>query len=245
MKILKSYADQEMSKSLNLCLDSGIKFGFDYADKCHYNYSEHGYEYADFWEYNKSILTQPRGCGYWLWKPKIILDTLLMHDENDIIVYADAGVEWIENPNYIIDRMTQDIFIFGNMYQHSHWCKRDVFKKMNCDFSHFHESKQAQASVIFFKNTEFSRKFVKEWLMWCQMPNMIDDSPSVSENLPEFREHRHDQAILTNMALMNDIKLHYWAARYNNQFDYPHKEFYPNDNYPIIFNHHRRRNNEY
>lgn len=244
-KKLISYANETMSKSLELCLNSGKKMGFDESFRLDPTMFEAGHEEDSFSYFNRSILQQPRGCGYWIWKPFIIFHYLLCAKENDIIVYSDAGVEWIENPNYIIDRMDQDLFIFGNMYQHSHWCKRDCFIKMNCDSEKYWISKQAQASVIFIRNTEYSRNFVKEWLLWCQMPSLIDDSPSVSENLPEFREHRHDQAILTNLAIRENIKLHYWPARYNNQFDYPKNNEYIADNYPIIFNHHRRRNEEF
>jgi len=239
-KILITYADNSMSLAKELCCKSALSMGFDYAEgMCDINID------AQFTKFNQEIFKQKRGAGYWLWKPYILLKTMLQWSDDTVIVYSDAGVEWLNNPNYIIDRMTDDVWIFGNQYQHSHWCKRDVFIKMHCDYPHIHESKQAQASVIFFKNTPFARHFVKEWLCWCMMPGMIDDSPSVAPPLPEFAENRHDQAILTNMALMYGMKLHYWPASYNNgQFLYPCKEFYPNDNYPVIFNHHRKRNDE-
>ena len=43
-------------------------------------------------KHSKFIKNNPRGYGFWIWKPKIILDTILKLTENDILVYADAGV---------------------------------------------------------------------------------------------------------------------------------------------------------
>ena len=34
---------------------------------------------------------QPRGGGYWVWKPWIIVDTLRQMKENDVLVYVDSG----------------------------------------------------------------------------------------------------------------------------------------------------------
>lgn len=36
-------------------------------------------------------LTRPRGGGYWLWKPFILYDMLMKLNDNDILLYIDAG----------------------------------------------------------------------------------------------------------------------------------------------------------
>lgn len=108
--------------------------------------------------------------------------------------------------------------------------------------------KQVQASVIFFRVSDYTRKFVKEWLDWCLFEGgrLIDDSPSRTPNHPEFQENRHDQAILTTMAYRDGLKLHWWPAIYNDgQFTYEKLPVYANDDYPPIFHHHRRRNHEW
>ena len=60
--------------------------------------------------------------------------------------------------------MCQDIFLFGNGCEHAHWCKRDVIEAITpgADWAQFGE--QVQASVIFFRVTEYSRQLAKEWL---------------------------------------------------------------------------------
>lgn len=237
-----------------------------------------------------------RGCGYWAWKPAIILETLnrigivrakFNLQNPDYLIYSDAGVEFINNVSHIIERMDQGIFLFGNNWEHAHWCKRDVIEAVWPWPSLSHEQriaaierleaqgdrktlakldtllasdadipdptwgrfgKQVQASVIFFRVSDYTRKFVREWLDWCLFEGgrLIDDSPSRLPNHPEFREHRHDQAILTTLAYREGIKLHYWPAQYNGgAFSYEKLPEYAADDYPILFHHHRRRNHEW
>jgi hypothetical protein len=171
--------------------------------------------------------------------------------------------------------MDQDIFLFGNNWEHAHWCKRDVLEaiipqsgecpacrkwaggaanRTPCEAGYyFHPTigKQAQASVIFFRVSDYSRQFVAEWLKWCLFEGgrLIDDSPSRAPNHPEFREHRHDQAILTTLAYREGIKLHYWPAVYNKggspEFVYEKLPEYAGDDYPVLFHHHRLRDHEW
>lgn len=143
--------------------------------------------------------------------------------------------------------MDQDIFLFGNEWQHAHWCKRDIIEEVSepwhKEWKQF--NKQVQASVIFFRVCDYARRFVKEWLDWCvfEEGRLVDDSPSRTPNHPEFRENRYDQAILTTMAYRDGIKLHGWFVRYETYE--PARAHYPDDTYPTLFLHHRRRNDEF
>lgn len=240
---LITYSSGNMDKAAALCVKSAEANGVDWSDDCN-----DGKIDVHFEAFNRSVLNQERGAGYWLWKPYLIYKWAISLNEGDILIYSDAGVEFINNVNHIIENMDQDIFLFGNNYPHLDWCKADVREAITPNWSLLMDadSKQVQASVIFIRVSEFSRRFIKEWLLWCQMPGFIDDSPSVIPNCPTFQEHRHDQAILTCLAYKYGIKLHYWAAQYNNgQFVYDKLPDYKEDNYPIIFHHHRKRDNEW
>lgn len=249
---LITFATPEMSQSADLCVSSGLWHGCDEIENYHPKLVEHLATDA-----HRKLLEQPRGFGYWSWKPLIILDAMNRFQEG-YVIYSDAGVSFINNINYIIDRMDHDIFLFGNNWDHAHWCKADVLEEViplstgnpdlpwrNTDYTF---GKQVQASVIFFRVSGYTRNFVKEWLDWCLFEGgrLIDDSPSRVRNHPEFREHRHDQAILTTLAYREGIKLHYWPASYNDgAFTYEKLPEYTGDDYPILFNHHRRRNHEW
>jgi hypothetical protein len=187
----------------------------------------------EFREFNHDIFKHKRGYGYWLWKPYFIYLELLNMVEGEYMIYTDAGVEFVNDPGWIPCKYYT---LFANNYNHKHWCKGDVLAIVG----DWEDKYQVQASAMIFKKCEESMKLVKTWLMYCQMPGLIDDSPS-EVNHPEFQEHRHDQAILT--CLTSDY--HYWPAQYNNGDFVYEKIGYVNDEYPIIFHHHRKRNNEW
>lgn len=188
----------------------------------------------DFYEKNKHILDQERGAGYWLWKPYFIYKAL---QEGDVI-YTDAGVLFQEHPDLMIAQMKGDIMVFGNRWRHGDWCKMDVLDKMGC--KRFSDGEQLQASCLVLRKTDKSLAFVKSWLDYSQLDGFIDDSPSVLPNPEGWREHRHDQAILTNLAYIEGLHFHWWGAQYNVRYKYKYIE-----TYPVIFQHHRKRNNEW
>lgn len=232
-----NFASANMTTSQDLCEKSALKNGC--TDFVKYSPTDIVYS---FFLMNREILEQPRGAGYWLWKPYFLYCTMLESAENEIIVYLDSGVEVINSLNYIKDRMVEDIWLFGNEHSHEDWCKADVFCAMGVeDMINRTNPRQIQASVIFVRNTQFARDFVKRWLLWCQMPNFIDDSQSFIKNISTFKEHRHDQAILSNLAIKYRLPLHWWPTQYGHFIEHN----YPNDNYPQLFNHHRKRNDEW
>lgn len=232
---LVNFADERMTRSQLLCTEAARKNGVDQV----FEYQPQHID-KEFKADNEQILSCERGAGYWLWKPYFVNRALKHCEDGDILIYMDAGVELINLVQYVIDAMDQDIFLFSNGHQHVHWCKGDVLIKLGCNMIAGKE--QVQASVIFFKVNSFTRNFVKEWLLWCQMPGFIDDSPSKLPNHPEFAEHRHDQAILTCLQIKYGITLHWWADKlwYESQ-----RYRWPEDKYPSMWKHHRKRNNEW
>ena len=231
-----TYSADNMTRSRMECVMSAQKNGADQV-------FEFGPENIsnEFMRMNRDILEAERGAGYWLWKPYVIWRALQHCEDGDFLVYVDAGVKIIAPLTEITRVMDQDVFLFSNGHQHVHWCKADVMQSINgkqADVS----LTQVQASAIFFRVNDFTRKFIKEWLLWCQMPGMIDDSPSVLPNHPEFAQHRYDQAILTSLAIKYSMRLHWWADHlwYESQ-----RYRWPEDRYPSIFEHHRKRNDQW
>lgn len=248
---LVNFSDDKMLTSRRVCSESAMENGVEMVWQQDPDTID-----AEFKRLNQDIFKHERGCGYWLWKPYIIYRAMVQPatQEGDILIYADAGVKWIANVNEIISRMDRDIFLFSNGHQHVHWCKGDVYSAINywestvkkhtdCGthylFNKEYETyQQVQASVIFFKVNENTRRFVKEWLLYCQMPGFIDDSQSKLPNHPEFAEHRHDQAILTCLQIKYGYKLHWWPDA---QWYLSQQYRWPDDTYPPILMHHRLR----
>jgi hypothetical protein len=229
-----SYASDKMSKSLDICRASALRHGCDATINIDID--------PEFAGHNRHILSQPRGAGYWLWKPYIIHRALIDHARSwDYLVYTDAGVEFVGSVNHLIqaiNRSDEDILLFGNHYQHRDWCKREVFDALNCK-----DGQQVQASAMVLKNSENAMYMVEEWLDQCQYRNQINDKCG-SDQYPGFQEHRHDQALLTAVAQAMGLKLHWWPAMYNGGAFVYDKGTYTDD-YPVIFHHHRKRNDEW
>lgn len=242
---LATFASDDMSISAELCVSSGLRNGCFSGS----TYTPRSVlRIAD--DNHRELMKHPRGIGYWSWKPLIILDGMDIVDDGDMLIYADAGLEFIEPVQTIIDLMDQDIWLFGNEHLHARWCKRDIIEQVwpcDSDAATWDRcGKQAQASVIFFRVNDYTRAFVKEWLDWCLLEGgrLIDDSPSRSPNHPEFIENRHDQAILTTMAYREGIKLHEWFVKYEN-YTPGRMTGYPRElERPFVY-HHRRRNSEW
>ena len=239
---LITWYDDNMSKSAELCVRSAEKYGVDIAES-----QAKGFDVYDSFQYfNEEILNAKRGAGYWLFKPYCIMEKMGLCEDGDTLIYCDAGCEFVENVGKVINCMDEDIMFFTNGFPHVEWCKGDVIQQIlhneyygSYDYSRYKDCKQVQASLIIFKVNEKTRNFVKEWLLWCQMPGFIDDSPSKLQNYPTFAEHRHDQAILTCLQIKYGYKLHWFpSTMFMHRQDTRLKE----DIYPPIINHHRRRN---
>ncbi len=184
-----------------------------------------------FYKNNKKILDQTRGAGFWSWKPYLILKTLDMVAKNDWVVYSDIGkpykrgdparagnfkignvmntpfdalIDYADNNN----GFTPGVWIphYGSAKT---WTKRDCFVGMDCDQPHYHNSGQVQAGYSCWSNTKASREFLTQWLKWCQVEAVISDQVNIygKPNFNEFRDHRHDQSILTNLVIKNNIRL--------------------------------------
>jgi len=170
-------------------------------------------ETTDFYRDNKALLDMPRGAGYWAWKPFIILDALEKQDDGDLVVYQDCGDEFFTYDG-LRDRLLEvagscDLVLtrggddHGLTYRNSDWTRRDCFVLMGCDTAVYWNAPQVEAGIIVAKKTAWPLGILREWLRFCIMPQVVSDAPNTCglPNLPGFRDHRHDQSILTNLAV--------------------------------------------
>jgi len=157
----------------------------------------------EFWQkHGKFIENNKRGYGYWLWKPYIILKTLNKMQNDDILLYADAGCEIIMNPTKMKQLFKKchmyDILYTSSYHKVKRWTKRDLLNYLNMDNSYFINSIQSQAGVILIKKNNKNCNIINEWYnIASNNYNFIDDSPSTLQNYNDFVEHRHDQTIFS------------------------------------------------
>ncbi|EKX34428.1 hypothetical protein GUITHDRAFT_155751, partial [Guillardia theta CCMP2712] len=99
------------------------------------------------------------------------------------------------------DSKLQGVLTFGVGFEQFMYCKRDTFIIQNCDTSECHEAMQVDGYLSVWRKSQHALEVVQQWLRECQDLQSLSDDENVKgePNLPGYRAHRHDQAILTNI----------------------------------------------
>lgn len=232
-----TYSDHRMTISAMKCRESAIQHDCD--DSSIYGPADLS---EDFKDHMKDVLKHERGAGFYCWKPYIVRKEMQSLEDGDILIYTDAGTMFRNSVGHIIRNMDQDLFLFSNGWPHVEWCKMDTLdvilgvRPISKDF------KQVQASQIFIRVSSFSRAIIDQWFHYSidHHGKYINNDPSESRNIEGFQEHRWDQSILGCLQILHNIKLHWFPTTYSN-----HLPRGPQDSYPAMFDHHRKRNNEW
>ena len=189
------------------------------------------------------ILSAPRGAGYWLWKPKIIDMTMEISNYGDFVFYIDAGNVIIGDINPLFDRCinSDGILLFdnrdgtpdGSCHLNKTWTKRKAFHLMDFDYDTFYNAPQVDASYQLYQKGISSLKFIELYLHYCSIPEIImDDEMPDPMNLTGFRDHRHDQSVLSMLAKSWRVPLEIEPSEWGNNC--------PIRKWGQLFYHHRR-----
>jgi hypothetical protein len=226
-KVFLSFCDSKLYRSADRIERQAKKMGI-YSEIIVAN--ENSLEKSFIDRYSDKLVYGSKGFGYWCWKPQIILQTLKDLDEGDIIQYTDVGCHLNKNGVQRLEyyfKMTQDsnngILAFEakipeyplvydgrvlpDLVEYK-WTKGDLFDyfgvRNNRKITH---SQSMGATVIFIKKCNTSINFIRQWLEVFKSDfSYIDDTPSISSNLPNFVEHRHDQSIFSILCKINAVK---------------------------------------
>lgn len=124
-------------------------------------------------------------------------------NNGDILLYSDVGCEFningknrLEEYLEIVKNSESGILTFYLTLPEYSWTKNDLFKSLNCS-NEIKNSNQNIATVFFIKKCSNSVEFLRKWYETCCNYHLINDSPSISSNHPDFQEHRHDQSVLS------------------------------------------------
>jgi len=164
----------------------------------------------DFIDEFYDLFEQKRGYGYWIWKPFIILKELNDLTDDEILIYMDST----DQPSNLFFEILynhlnkEEIYLVNRGYKHGEWTKRDCFIMMNCDNEKYHNAVQLEAGVLGLKKTDNNIKLISEWFEYCKNRNILTDLPNTCglDNLEGFKDHRHDQSILTNLSIKYGLK---------------------------------------
>lgn len=193
----------------------------------------------EFYNKNKNILNNPRGAGYWLWKPYFINKTLELMEYGDLLVYSDSGSFYKSSVQPLIDKILLDkngvlSFELKGLFE-KEYTKRDAFVIMGLDDPKYTETSQREATYIWIIKNDFTIKLIKEYLNYAQDERVITDNISENKNYDAFKDHRHDQSIWSLLCKKYDIEPHRLISQHGLHL----VNDFPNDTYGEITMHHR------
>jgi hypothetical protein len=226
MKVFLTFANLALIRSLKRL--SKQAQALNYYDKI-YTYSELDLSDEFREKYGCRLVDGSRGYGYWCWKSQIICQVLEGLSEGDVVQYTDAGchlnakgIERLDDYFSLAEKSLTGILAF-QLKDPDYMLPKPVngaldlreFKWVKGDLLDYFEVRnrlditQTQtigAGVIFIRKCAQSVALIKQWRSVVEANfSYIDDSPSVSPNLPGFIEHRHDQAIFSLLCKLNGV----------------------------------------
>jgi len=172
--------------------------------------NSYGHEDLDncFKEKYKFILNKRKGGGYWIWKPYIIKKKLSEMNDNDILVYLDAGCtinqsgkkrfdEYIE----MLNKSNKCIISF-QMCHHMEkiWTTKEIFKYFNLNLNlniNIANTGQLIGTILIIKKTTTSVEMINRWNnVLIKNPLLFTDYYNKIQ-LPYFKDNRHDQSVFS------------------------------------------------
>lgn len=195
-----SFADHRYKKSLQRIKEEAKEMGVFKEIFC---WNEDDLD-DEFWEKHKHfILHSTRGFGYYIWKPQVVLQALRKMPENAVLVFADAGCqlnkEGIQRLYEYADMATNHpsgIVGFNTTFPIRDWTKISTLLYLRV--TELEKTlPQHLGGVHVMCNCAQVRYFVENWLQLCENYEILDDRPSQYNNLPGFKDHRHDQSIFS------------------------------------------------
>lgn len=211
--ILLTYADEPFREGQASLSESARAVGF--ADVWAMSPADLA---ADFATAHRDILSQPRGAGYWLWKPYLIRQALDRLGPDDVLFYCDSSRDGF----YAFDRFPEGLvglarraaqgFVIGpavHQYGPSRrWTKRDAAVLLDADRPAIVDRAQLQATWSLWRRTPKALRFAELWLAACCDARILTDRPNTLglPDYPGFIEHRHDQSALSLIAYRENVK---------------------------------------
>lgn len=240
MIIAVNYADRRFRRAQKLNSKTAIQYGADRVIE---------YTAADidpkFRAANKEILSNPRGGGYYLWKPYVFYKAYKELKEGDYLIYTDSGSIYVNPIQKLIDCMEKEnvnimIFSLHNELLERKYTKRDAFILTGCDEEKYAETPQSIGGYMLCKKAADVEDFFNEVLKYAQDIRIISDNPNTmgKDNYHGFIDHRHDQSVISLISKKRGIKRFRDPSQLGEISHYP-KEVEERSTYPQIIDSHR------
>jgi hypothetical protein len=145
-----------------------------------------------------------RGGGYWFWKPLLIERHLEQLQDGDFLIYSDSDMldffSWLP---LLLETMVEpesnaNLALYQLDFLEQEWTKRDVYEEF-CPTRNIETDKSGQyaAPHLILRKSKATVRFIQEWIQVMRNFHWVNDEPSKIPNVLSFREHRHDQSLLS------------------------------------------------
>jgi hypothetical protein len=187
----------------------------------------------------KDILRQQKGGGYWIWKPYIIKKHLDKLQDNDILIYLDAGCSINKNGTQrfneyvnMVNNNDAGIISFQMDHIEKKWTTSEIFKYFNIgEDSEVKNSGQLIGGIQIIKKNPNSIKLLNLWNKVLYTNPLLFTDYYNNNQQSYFIDNRHDQSIFSiirkihNSIILNDetyfelfgneesLKYPFWATR--------------------------------
>jgi hypothetical protein len=174
--------------------------------------------WPEFAEHRPFVEANPRGWGYWLWKPFLLRSYLRRIQDGELLFYLDAGFEILVENKDRLQRLLQQSALNGALLfgcpqypilNAIFWAKQDLLDRFAQNYGLKNLEKiplVAAGSLALVKNKQ-NLALLDDWyrIGASEGGHLIDDSPSVATQKQLFIEHRHDQAIFDFLIVAHGI----------------------------------------
>jgi len=162
-------------------------------------------QHGEFWKQHAAhIGANPRGFGYWVWKSYLVRHIMNQVGEDHTVFWMDVGCQ-LNFP--ALPRLHQyqqlaqqhGILCFDVGMPDYMWTKASTAYRIAANNTALMNTGQIISGIVMWKNNQFNRNLVNTWYNICaeNQYQYITDSASPIENHSKFREHRHDQSVLS------------------------------------------------
>ena len=202
-----TYGTKQFRISAKHIIKLAKKSGF-FEECIFYEPKDLSYEFKNEFNY---VLSQNKGAGYWVWKHEIINETLKKINNDDIVVYCDAGssfnylakerffdyIEMLNSSKYGNFRIESD-----SHHLEKYWTLCETFDYFNLDpESKIGNSPQLEAGEMIFKKNDHTRKYFLEYKQVLKNnQNLITDNYDENTQIDSFRSNRHDQSLFSMLS---------------------------------------------
>ena len=175
-------------------------------------------EDKEFWDKHSLFLeNNPRGYGYYMWKPYIIKKTFDQMNEGDILVYLDVGCDLhipskdlkdLKSSFINLVKEKEIVYSKNSLDQHLGFGKIDAYDFYGITSEDLIKTgAYAEANRLFFIKNNINEKIINEW--WDSMNgnyHLWDDSVTgkIHPQKEKYGESRWDQMMLQIVLYKNN-----------------------------------------